>query len=233
MFKYLFITSIFISTLFFACSDDKNPLPSKTHPESWMQQTSENFHGKKVATVGYSSCTSCHGADLSGGEAKTACITCHVTFPHVEEWIVQTSEDFHGNYIRQHNWSMENCQSCHGTDYKGAGTITSCYTCHKSGGPESCNTCHGSSTSIAPPEDTNNNILTTAIGVGAHQLHLALTTINCETCHSTPTYFSDAGHIDSSPNAEVNAALSWDHDNATCTTECHTDPAKSYIWNIF
>ena len=122
-----------------------------------------------------------------------------------------TSPDFHGNIVRQNNWSMKECQQCHAADYTGGNTGASCFKCHTSSkGPEACNTCHGDfhdPSNIAPPRDTKGNYETSADGVGAHQNHLYShlgKAVTCNTCHVVPASLDAKGHIDSPLPAEVN-----------------------------
>jgi len=232
-FLILSVVLFLVGALWFGCSKDRNPLPSNTHPETWTQEEAPEFHGKKVLTVGYASCTSCHGFDLLGGEAGVSCYSCHEVYPHKQGWTSPGADDFHGAFIAAQNWSMEKCKTCHGSDYRGGETDVSCYKCHTSeAGPEACNTCHGNQDNAAPPKDLSNNVETTAIGVGAHQLHVALFK-GCSICHITPTAFSDSTHIDGTPYAEVVETWGWDRNTATCANACHGDPNKSYIWNNF
>ena len=227
------IALVVASTFWYSCSDDKSPLPSTAHPESWSQTESREFHGKKVLAAGFSSCTSCHGTDFSGGESQVSCFTCHQSFPHQDAWLEISNPDFHGEFIRNDKWSMVSCQKCHGSDYRGGSSEASCYTCHKDeGGPQACNVCHGSQDNFAPPEDLENNVATTNLGVGAHQLHLKLFN-DCSICHTVPANVSDAGHIDDSPHAEVKDSWGWNRESATCANACHSDQNKTYIWNNF
>ena len=208
---------------------------SYPHREGWMVQGSNEFHGLFVIAMNWSlvSCQKCHGNDFQGGMSGISCLTCHSDYPHVEGWALESSSNFHGQYIRQAGWSMASCKTCHGDDYKGGKSGSSCYDCHQeTGGPEACNTCHGSAQNAAPPKDLSGNTETTAIGVGAHQFHYGLYQ-TCAICHSVPTSFSDPNHIDNTPNAEVLAYLQWDRTTATCVSSCHPDPNKSYIWNNF
>jgi hypothetical protein len=142
------------------------------------------------------------------------------------------NDDFHGQFIRVDNWSMRTCQSCHGIDYKGGESESSCYTCHTGqAGPEECNVCHGNPNNAAPPEDLSGNTETTVITVGAHQLHMNFLN-DCTNCHMQPKALSDPGHIDQTPLAEV-TKWEWDRTSATCNTFCHGDTTKAYIWNDF
>lgn len=126
---------------------------------------------------------------------------------HPEGWATTSSADFHGEYIREQQWQMSSCWTCHGRNYAGGVSQVSCLTCHgKPGGPESCTTCHGS-TNPAPPPDLDGNTSTTVRTVGAHQSHLVgagtSNGIHCSECHMVPTSVYAAGHVDSGPPAEV------------------------------
>ncbi len=111
---------------------------------------------------------------------------------HPAGWTQQSSPDFHGAYIKAHSYDLSKCASCHGSDFKGGLTGTSCYTCHRgASGPLSCNTCHGSALNPAPPADLNGDSATSSPGVGAHQSHLAgsavFADVSCSSCHVVPT----------------------------------------------
>ncbi len=285
--KKFIYTAVFFAILTSGCSTDQNPLPSKSHPESWMRKRSPDFHGIKVMTAGHSSCQSCHGEDYQGGESETACFKCHPSYPHPgfewrdhsdpnyhgqyiidmdwniqpcagchgedfeggrtdkscfkchggyphrSGWTQKGEEHFHGRFIRTVYWSMTVCRSCHGEDYRGGKSGSSCYTCHPGkGGPEACNVCHGSSENPAPPQDLYDHTDISYMGVGAHQVHVQKDD-NCSLCHNTPQSVADAGHIDRTPHAEVNENRGWDRKSATCAHACHWAPNKSYIWNDF
>lgn len=173
-------------------------------------------------------------ADLQSDINQPESISIHkdgITNPH--------SPDFHGNLIKENNWKMEQCQSCHGPKFSGL-TAPSCLTCHTTpGGPEACNTCHGSFTNpvrIAPPRSINDSVLTTYKGVGAHSRHLYDNTLGkallCSTCHIVPQTVYAAGHLDTDLPAEVGlkelalahgaAAGAYDAASGTCSnTYCH------------
>jgi hypothetical protein len=207
--------------------------PGYPHGADWMKQDSGEFHAAVVQAANWSlvSCAACHGTDFEGGVSDVSCHTCHEYYPHKSEWLTKSSSDFHGNFIRMQNWSMETCKSCHGTDYTGGTTNSSCYECHTdTGGPEACNVCHGSAEGSYPPKDLSGNTETTAIGVGAHKIHMTLFH-DCTICHVVPKEFSDPRHIDSTPYAEVNTAWGWDRNTASCANSCHTDPSRTYVWN--
>ena len=232
--KHLLIAlSLLAMFCFFSCSEDGNPLPSKSHPEEWNMTSSPAFHGKKVLASSKASCTGCHGYDLSGGEAGIACQSCHELYPHDTEWTVISAEQFHGIFIANADWSMASCRNCHGSDYQGGTAKVSCSGCHsESGGPEACNTCHGSRKNAAPPEDLQGNLEKNAMGVGAHQLHMDAFN-SCELCHIVPGQLNDAGHLDQTANAEVKATWEWNRETGRCLKACHSNPGKSYIWNNY
>lgn len=67
-----------ILSLSLGCSEERRPptLPG-THPASWMEPSSADFHGTVVLTSGISSCRVCHGSDLRGGKVGVGCDKCH------------------------------------------------------------------------------------------------------------------------------------------------------------
>jgi len=206
------------------------------HKADWLKEDSNDFHGQYLKEGDWSSesCQSCHGDDYKGGISKISCFTCHEDYPHLTNFYAgKGNEDFHGNHIRQANWSLDNCKTCHGIDYKGGTSEKTCSKCHTAeGGPEACNVCHGSNKNIAPPEDLNNNTDPSFLGVGAHQLHVEKFK-SCEFCHLEYDSFDDPNHIDATPNAEVKEAWKWNRDTATCESICHKDENKTYIWTNF
>ena len=232
--------------IFWSCSKDADPIQSVTHPPGWTEQGTDNFHGKKVFEIKSEFCTSCHGDDYSGGESGVACADCHADYPHPPTWITPGSDGSHVAYIRDQNWSMDRCKTCHGDNYRGGSSGDSCFRCHlQTGGPEACNTCHGSSAGSvsniltwAPPKDLNDNIETIAIGVGAHQNHLSDSTLtkawvkDCNLCHPNILTFDDSRHIDDDPGITMEfnevatdsgrAVPVWNVDEATCASVyCH------------
>lgn len=130
---------------------------------------------------------------------------------HKEGVTNPASPNFHGKLVEQNNWDLKYCQQCHAINYTGGTAKTSCLSCHRQpGGPGACNTCHGDFSnpfSIAPPRDLKGGISDTSRGVGAHTKHLGGNSIGsvveCSVCHIVPRGYSDVGHIDGSPSAEI------------------------------
>jgi hypothetical protein len=221
----------FILLIWSGCSKDKNPVNTKTHPDTWMQTQSADFHGQKVIAIGPSSCASCHGEDFTGGESGVSCYRCHASYPHVPEWGHSGNLQLHGQAVSSLGWRMDGCKKCHGEDYSGGLVKKSCLACHtKTGGPEACNVCHGNENNYAPPKDLQGHMEQSYMGVGRHQTHVN-SFKNCTVCHVMPATFADPAHIDGTPNAEVNANLKWDRTTGTCTAICHRNPDESYVWN--
>ena len=151
---------------------------------------------------------------------------------HPSGWMSPGSPGFHGRTVEAAHWNMGSCRGCHGADYKGGITGSSCVVCH-SETPEGCSTCHGSGASPAPPGDLVGSFDTAERGVGSHQAHLAGGTLSngfaCTECHAVPQALHDAGHVDTGLPAEVTFGTLAKTDGATpewggttCTNSyCH------------
>ncbi len=162
---------------------------------------------------------------------------------HPDGWANPSSGNFHGTYIFSNKqWSLAPCKTCHGSDYSGGTSGSSCNGCHSgSGGPQNCRLCHGNSEHSSPPKALNGDTLVTYTGVGVHQLHrttLYSASVGCDECHTDLNGFEDPNHIGSNPDgtAEVNfGPLSrisigggitpdpqWDRNTNTCSNAyCH------------
>lgn len=163
---------------------------------------------------------------------------------HPAGWATKSDINFHGKYILTNNkWNMNECKTCHGTDYLGGNTGKSCFTCHvSSSGPEDCRTCHGNEDHINPPAALNGDTSTASLGVGVHMTHLYNTrfsaTVACQECHLEVGSFTDTNHLGNNPDgiAEITfGTLSrttigggitpnpvWDRSTATCSNlYCH------------
>ena len=196
------------------------------------------------------SCASCHGQVVDANLAiinkslhLDGQVQAQTSAVHPSGWVDPSAgDDFHGQAIRSNGWDMSGCQTCHGSDYTGGITDTSCLSCHADT-PENCNVCHGSSVNDAPPQDTQDNEETTFAGVGAHQAHLLEGTLtsalDCATCHVVPDTFSAPSHIDGDGQAEVTwgtlaqtdgASPQYDRDTATCAGAYCPGNAQSVVW---
>jgi len=198
------------------------------HTSGWGDISAANFHGKYLQSQDWQldSCAACHGNGFMGGSSGVSCHKCHTAFPHPDLWDTtfagfRTSLIFHGTFLREKGWPLGQCQSCHGTNYRGGEVQFSCSSpnCHvdKNGNaknPEACNTCHGifralagDTLSWAPPRSVTGGTDEFSPGVGAHQAHLAegelSSLINCRQCHKVPASFSESGHIDSTGRAKL------------------------------
>ena len=246
--KTVFFLGISVSLAFVlvSCTDLVDPVEVTTHPTSWSDPTSADFHGEMVLqSVSKSgTCKSCHGTFYQGGEARVSCMRsgCHVGYPHSEDFGDPQSDNSHTTFIADQLWDLSICTTCHGADYAGAGyEQKNCLTCHTEvDGPEACNTCHGSTENDAPPKGLYGITETTARGVGAHQTHLgesalsAVITPDCDHCHVSPSTFAEAGHIDTStpgvadvafglfPTQDETLPTLWDPAVETCSdVYCH------------
>lgn len=130
---------------------------------------------------------------------------------HQQGFATPGSSGFHGTYINNNKlWNLEACRQCHGNDYAGGNTGSSCLTCHNTaGGPENCSLCHGGNGKSNPPKALNGQTSISYIGVGVHAAHLDSTKwsakVECYECHQELTSFNDSAHIGSNPDgiAEV------------------------------
>lgn len=161
---------------------------------------------------------------------------------HGEGWSNPSSANFHGSYIASTSWNLGQCKTCHGGDYSGGTSGSSCLGCHSgSGGPENCRLCHGNSQHANPPKALNGDTAVSSIGVGVHMSHRFSVygkALTCEDCHRDINGFSDPNHID--PLADGIAEIvfgtraydtlggpirpnpNWDRNTATCSSVyCH------------
>ncbi len=169
----------------------------------------------------------CHGSTLAGGGA-TQPIWTKVDGTQAD------CNSCHGAPPPPPHPALTECGQCHNTMTPGGGLTITDPSRHVDGNIDvnsavACNTCHGSSTSNAPPKDTQGFTQTTARGVGAHQAHL--TTANwhrdttCDQCHKVPTNLSDPGHVDTPLPAEnvfTGLAAGTTFNGTACTNSyCH------------
>ncbi|MBK7583985.1 MAG: CxxxxCH/CxxCH domain-containing protein [Myxococcales bacterium] len=140
------------------------------------------------------------------------------------------------------------CPDCHGAVVDASGIKNPAL--HVNGtidvGDLPCDSCHGSDGNPAPPSDLSGNTEVTALGVGAHRVHLAGGAVSrpvpCSECHVVPAEFKAAGHTDSDLPAELtfsgaaianNRKPTWDRNVRKCSDAwCHSPeaPGPSPEW---
>jgi predicted CxxxxCH...CXXCH cytochrome family protein len=171
--------------------------------------------------------TYCHrGADevwTAPRDSATACGTCHSLPPPAP------------------HPQSDRCNACHAEVVDESRNIID-PNLHVDGKVEQkveCNLCHGSPASAAPPVDLSGNTATTALGVGAHQAHLAggahSRKVDCTECHLVPKDVSDPNHL-GPPPAELTFSgvaimsgrtPSWDRSAKKCSDAwCHSPDAS-------
>lgn len=160
-------------------------------------------HGAQLRDAGYdvakgggewspfTSCRECHGIDLSGGEARVACSTCHT-----EARGAQGCGTCHGVPPPDH--TDDRCGNCHGAGYADGGLdlgrhanqtldvdgALGCVTCH--GNPPAnhrdnrCGACHGSAYASG------------GIDSALHRNGTVDARLDCGACHGNPP----VGHRD-------------------------------------
>jgi predicted CxxxxCH...CXXCH cytochrome family protein len=180
--------------------------------------------------------TYCHrGADAVWTEPRSsiqACGSCHGLPPPAPHPQSERCEQCHGQVVGTNQRIIVPELHVDGTVQLGADAA--------------CTACHGSGTDPAPPPDTVGNTAVTAIGVGAHQAHLAgggfSRALSCAECHIVPA--TVGSHADGLP-AEVTLlgvaatgarAPLWDRVSASCSDSwCHgpspasTAPSASWV----
>ncbi|MBI5500217.1 MAG: CxxxxCH/CxxCH domain-containing protein [Deltaproteobacteria bacterium] len=179
-----------------------------------------SFDGTRCANV------YCHGAVLLPGGSNTS-----------PRWTVVDGTQAecgacHGLPPDPPHPESDNCIACHPLRFDDPTTY------HVNGDVEvtgtSCNGCHGSEESSAPPVDTSGNTETSAVGVGAHQSHVATGSswhadVACAECHVVPGTVAAPGHLDTPLPAELTFGplagadgSTPDFNGTTCTgVYCH------------
>ena len=178
----------------------------------------------------------CHGATLAGGVDVTPIWTAAPADPAAPPLSCDTC---HGAPPPAPHPGYDNCNACHPGTVRSDGTIDLAGGQHIDGQVEAqipgCDGCHGSAASAAPPRALDGSLLTTALGVGAHQTHLTGSALRgpipCNSCHLVPGDVRAAGHLDGDGTAELsfgglavadNAAPVWDRATGTCSgVYCH------------
>jgi len=238
------------------CGELKTDLPpaapdNVVHGPEWVDTASANFHGKVLKEGGYdaSGCVTCHAQSLAGGTSGVSCYSCHGSFPHPPGWTEGASPMFHGEYLRTKDWQVGECATCHGSNFSGGTSGTSCYTCHPSfphvtgWAVDTSSTFHGEyirsdSWDMRPCRSCHGDTYAGGIsGVSCRTCHTAPAgPENCTTCH---------GSANNAPPRDLNGNLSgsargvgshqkhltgsgrYSALDMSCTS-CHTVPGAVY-----
>jgi hypothetical protein len=109
------------------------------HEPSWMDTASEDFHAFS-ANRGLGSCATCHGIDLGGGVAQTACADCHGATWRTNCTMCHGGDDNITGAPPRTTWGQGDDPIRVGahTHHVGGGAI---------GGPYDCDVCH-----VTPPD---------------------------------------------------------------------------------
>ena len=104
------------------------------------------------------------------------------------------SGQFHGVTLANLGWDLRACMSCHGDDFSGGTSGSSCTSCHQDG-PTACETCHPLDPAGAPRGAQGGQ---RPYGAGAlsnaHRGH-ARAGLGCDDCHTVPQRWDDLGHV--------------------------------------
>ncbi|MBI4651758.1 CxxxxCH/CxxCH domain-containing protein [Candidatus Desantisbacteria bacterium] len=130
---YIFFISLLFLSLFSGCSKrNKESIfnhDTGKHLKNWISEHKYSYLKDK------DSCDECHENNSSGGISKLGCFSksfngaiCHPdgTFGHPSDW---KNPLIHGASAKSAP-GFKNCKECHGNDFSGGITNTSCFTCH-------------------------------------------------------------------------------------------------------
>jgi predicted CxxxxCH...CXXCH cytochrome family protein len=163
------------------------------------------------------------------------------------------TSNFHGIAIAANG--VETCWRCHAAKAPAMVSALTCASCHDAlaGGGDwttSCFGCHGDrSANSAPPKDTRGNLLTPAVGVGAHQVHVTAShgltaPLDCVFCHEKPATMFAPAHFDgrtavtgyTGTDAALLASVKdpgWNRTSATCATSwCHGSYSGTFTYTF-
>lgn len=130
-----------------------------------------------IANDGSSSCTECHGADLSGGISKVSCFANPAGCHHgpIQNW---GTPAVHGATAKKApgNSGFASCQICHGAGFTGGGAGISCFTCHGVSAPHPARPWRSTSGGVTHTTTDPQNALV------------------CARCHSKGSSNNPAGH---------------------------------------
>jgi predicted CxxxxCH...CXXCH cytochrome family protein len=109
-----------------------NSVPGWVAPTGGLHANSATLNF--IANGGSSSCTECHGSDLSGGISRVSCFGNPAGCHHgpIGDWISTSPPQNHGIAAKKAPGSsgFASCQICHGSNFSGGDAKVSCFTCH-------------------------------------------------------------------------------------------------------
>jgi predicted CxxxxCH...CXXCH cytochrome family protein len=155
-----------------------------TSVPGWFVLPAGGSHGATatrdfLANDGSSSCTECHGADLTGGISKVSCFDNPAGCHHgpIQNWATAA---VHGAVAKKApgNSGFASCQICHGAAFSGGGSGISCFT----------STCHG----VSAPHPARPWRSTS--GTTTHATTDPENALVCARCHAAGSSNNPAGH---------------------------------------
>lgn len=115
-----------VSCLNSACHHDSTPNWISLHPASALPDAA--------------SCTICHGTDLDGGLSQVSCLLSACHHDTISNWVsvnINNPANEHGASAKRAPGSSGfiSCKVCHGNNFSGGISGTSCFACHFAGAP--------------------------------------------------------------------------------------------------
>lgn len=182
------LVSAFLALALSGCGDKNSQAvfsPESGHPSDWV--ATHNASAKAQLET----CMDCHGENLDGGIAKSACVQCHAASrdgvsKHPLNW---------GNYAYARHKAFvaangtSNCANvlCHGAELAGTGTAPNCATaCHLGGisnkHPEAWTTISGHKNYLGTIANVSTSCKTSACH-GSNGKGVFLSGPACDQCH--------------------------------------------------
>lgn len=202
---------VLLGVAFAGCSKEwSNPTGPGAHPGSWLDTTSANFHGAKVAREGDRLCSSCHAVTTSATDKHAVALSCantdgcHASAEGPQELNCESChQTLGGAHVAHFSTGVSNCAACHAMTVDASAALSD--SAHMDGQIEvSMNTlyggtysssdgtcqgtyCHGA-TATTPTWTSSthfdcNSCHPTATLPGAHAKHLLMTNNRCDVCH--------------------------------------------------
>jgi predicted CxxxxCH...CXXCH cytochrome family protein len=235
---FLLILPLFVLLLAAGCTGSANNNAAPYSPETGHPADFVTTH-PTFAMADSSTCTPCHGADLSGGTSRVSCsatswngIACHAGGPGhgSQDWV----DNVH--FLRAKT-SLASCNQCHGADLRGGTSGLSCFAASFNG----FGACHTNGPDHLAADYVSVTHRTNALpdGSACFQCHGAdllggLSGVSCFsasrngiTCHATGPVFHPASWLDCTARGTNNwHGTAYANNSPVCFT-CHGDPTTS------